>query len=150
MTRFAFSTSAALSLLRLFLMSSLAPAQVGKGSGLWQWTKYDTHHSAIVEVHSGGGSGTGVLISIDEDKALAKGHEGYVLTAWHVVQEDVNAVEPKIKVKFRGQKVGAKGCRVVQYDEQKDVALVWVWVPDGIEPVPVSYTHLTLPTIYSV
>ena len=138
MTRFTFSTSAALSLWCLILMSSSASAQVGKDSGLWQWTEYDTHHAAIVEVHSGGGSGTGVLISIDEDKKIAKGHEGYVLTAWHVVQDDVNAVEPKIKVKFRGQKVGSKNCRVIQYDEHKDVALVWVWVPEGIEPVAMA------------
>ncbi len=138
MTRFAFSTPTVLTFALLLSLASSASAQVGKDSGLWEWTKVAAHHSAIVEVHSGGGSGTGVLISIDEDKKIGNGYEGYVLTAWHVVQEDVNAAKPRIKVKFRKQKVGSKGCRVVQYDEHKDVALIWVWVPEDIKPVPMA------------
>ena len=53
--------------------SSDALAQVGRGSGLWKWTPLADHHSAIVEISSGGGSGTGVLISIDEDKPVKDG-----------------------------------------------------------------------------
>ena len=138
MTRFAFSTYSAIFLSLLAFTSPSAFAQVGKDSGLWEWTEFAPHHGAIVEVHSGGGSGTGVLISVDKDKKVANGYEGYVLTAWHVVQDDVDAVKPKIKVKFKDHKRGSKGCRVVQFNEHKDVALVWVWVPEDVEPVKMA------------
>lgn len=134
MARFSFP----ITLATLLLLCSSLSAQVGKDSGLWEWTPLAPHHSAIVEVHSGEGSGTGVVISIDKDKKIANGYEGYVLTAWHVVQDDVDAKKPKIKVKFRNHKRGAKNCRVVQYDEHKDVALIWVWVPEDIKPVPMA------------
>lgn len=137
MTRFAFSL-AVFSFATFAYFSATADAQVGKGSGLWEWTPFAQHHSAIVEVHSGGGSGTGVLISVDRDKKIANGYEGYVLTAWHVVQDDIDVKKPSIKVKFQNHKRGSKGCRVVEYDEHKDVALVWVWVPEDIHPVPLA------------
>ncbi len=115
--------------------SSDALAQVGRGSGLWKWTPLADHHSAIVEISSGGGSGTGVLISIDEDKPVKDGFEGYCLTAWHVIQDDVES--DKIKVRFRNGR-GAKGCRVVQSNEEKDIALVWTWVPAGVKPAKLA------------
>jgi hypothetical protein len=69
------------------------------------------------------------VIAIDEEKQIKDGHEGYVLTAWHVVEED--AGEGKIKVSYKNG-IGAKKCRIVHADEQKDIALLWVWVPGDI------------------
>ncbi len=110
-------------------------AQVGKESGLWEWTPIADHHHSIVEINSAGGTGTGVVVEIDEDKPLKGGFEGYVLTAYHVVQDDNG--DGKIKVKYRNGK-RARKCRIVHSDEQKDVALLWVWVPDGITCSPVA------------
>ena len=81
------------------------------------------------------GSGTGVLIRVDKSKEIKGGYEGLVLTAWHVVQDD--AVGGKIKVTYRSKR-RAKGCQVVEHDEAKDVALLWVWVPKGIEPAELA------------
>ena len=110
-------------------------AQVGKESGLWEWTPIAQHHHSIVEISSAGGTGTGVVVEIDDSKPLKGGFEGYVLTAYHVVQDDNG--EHKIKIKYRNGKKARK-CRIVHSDEQKDVALLWVWVPDGIPASPVA------------
>ena len=118
-----------------FLLANPVFAQVGKDSGLWQWTDVAPHHQSIVQITSGGGTGTGVVISINKEKPIKDGYEGYCLTTWHVVQDDNGAGE--IKVKYRnGRK--AKTCRVVQHDESKDVALLWIWVPADIEPAKVA------------
>ena len=108
---------------------------VGKGSGLWEWTPYEKYHDTIVEVSTEHGSGTGVLIRVDKSKEIKGGYEGLVMTAWHVVQDD--AVGGKIKVTYRSKR-RAKGCQVLEHDESKDVALLWVWVPKGIEPAELA------------
>lgn len=117
------------------MATSQADAQVGKESGLWKWTPIAEHHHSIVEINSAGGVGTGVVVEIDESKPLKGGHEGYILTAFHVVQDDKG--EGVIKVRYRNGKK-AKKCRIVHADEHKDVALLWVWVPDGIPSSPVA------------
>lgn len=117
------------------IVTSQANAQVGKESGLWKWTPIAEHHHSIVEINSAGGVGTGVVVEIDETKPLKGGHEGYILTAFHVVQDDKG--EGLIKVRYRNGKK-AKKCRIVHADEHKDVALLWVWVPDGIPSSPVA------------
>ena len=108
---------------------------VGKGSGLWRWTPESDYHQSVVEVSTSGGSGTGVLISVDRDKPTNNGHEGYVLTAWHVIQDDIS--NGKLKVTYRNKK-RAKDCLVVQHDQDKDVALLWVWVPSDIKPAKLA------------
>jgi len=108
---------------------------VGMGSGLWKWTPINSYHESIVEVATSGGSGTGVLISVNKDKPIKDGFEGYVLTAWHVVQDDI--VDGSIKVTFRNKR-RARGCRVVQHDEAKDVAVLWVWVPGDVQPAKLA------------
>lgn len=107
----------------------------GKGSGLWKWTPVASYHESIVEVSTSGGSGTGVLISVNKDKPVKDGFEGLVLTAWHVVQDDI--VDGKIKVTYRNKR-RAKSCRVVEHDEAKDVAILWVWVPGDITPAKLA------------
>ncbi len=121
--------SLTMSLVIVFLITLTSNAQVGDTSGLWKWTKKLPHHQSIVEVASQGGNGTGVVINVDQTKPVKDGFEGYVLTAWHVIQDDIE--ESKIKVSFRNGR-RSKGCRVVHYDEDKDVALLWVWVPNDI------------------
>lgn len=108
---------------------------VGQGSGLWKWTPKAKYHDSIVEVSTSGGSGTGVLIKIDKEKKVKDGYEGLVLTAWHVIQDDI--VDGKIKVTYRNKR-RSKGCQVVQYDEGMDVAVLWVWVPSDVEPAKLA------------
>ena len=40
-------------------------AQVGRESGLWNWTDKAPHHQSIVQVTAGEGTGTGVIIGVD-------------------------------------------------------------------------------------
>lgn len=104
---------------------------VGKGSGLWKWTPAAPYHDSVVEVSTSEGTGTGVVIHIDRSKPVKDGFEGLVLTAWHVIQEDIE--DSKIKVTYRNQR-RAKSCQVVDFDKDRDVAILWVWVPDSIPP----------------
>ena len=112
-----------------------ASQPVGMGSGLWKWTPVADYHQSVVEVSTSGGAGTGVLISVNKDKPIKDGHEGYVVTAWHVIQDDI--VDGQIKVTYKNGK-RARGCQVVDHDEDKDVALLWVWVPEGIKPAKLA------------
>jgi len=120
---------------RSMLQPTPIEGKVGMGSGLWNWTPQADHHKAVVEVSTPHGSGTGVLISVNKNKLVKDGFEGYCLTAWHVVQDD--AIDGKIKVEYHNKR-RAKGCKVVQHDEAKDVALLWVWAPKDIEPAKLA------------
>ena len=125
----------------LFLFVANIQAQVGKDSGLWKWTEKDApHHQAIVQVSAGEGTGTGVIIDINTDKRIANGHEGYCLTAWHVIQDNIS--DNSIKVHFRNGR-RAKGCRVVEYDTERDIAILWVWVPDEIKPAKLAVNPIS-------
>ncbi|MFK7769802.1 MAG: serine protease [Mariniblastus sp.] len=105
--------------------------RAGQGSGLWKWTPRAAYHQSIVEVSTSGGSGTGVVIEVNKDKPVKDGFEGYVVTAWHVIRDDIE--DSQIKVTYRNKR-RAKGCKVVEYDEDKDIAVLWVWVPAEIKP----------------
>jgi len=80
-----------------------------------------------------------VLIRVDKSKEVKGGYEGLVLTAWHVVQDDADG--GKIKVTYRNKR-RAKGCQVVEHDDAKDVALLWVWVPKGVEPAELAASSI--------
>jgi S1-C subfamily serine protease len=111
-----------------------ADAQVGKDSGLWVWTQEAIHHQAIVQVSTDDGCGTGVVIGVDKSKPIKDGYEGYCLTAWHIVQ---NVKDNSIKINYRSGR-RAKGCRVVQKDIDRDIALVWAWVPADVTPAKLA------------
>ncbi len=112
---------------------------VGKNSKLWNFTTPSKHHESIVQITSGDGVGTGIVISINEEKRIKNGFQGYCLTAWHVVENDEGKGE--ISVVYRnGAK--AKDCQVVAHDEQADLALVWVWVPEEIKPAKVATSKI--------
>ena len=133
MTRFRITTKV---MAVFFLMAACVQAQVGKETDLWNWTKKNApHHEAIVQVSAGEGTGTGVIISVDHEKKIKDGFEGYCLTAWHVIQDNIG--DSTIKVHYRNGR-RAKGCRVVEYDSERDVALLWVWVPDDIRPASLA------------
>ena len=109
--------------------------QVGRESGLWNWTDNAEHHKSIVQVTAGEGTGTGVIIAVDSSKPIKDGYEGYCLTAWHVVQHHLN--DNEISLTYRnGRK--AKKCKVVQSDKARDVAIVWVWVPNDIPSAKIA------------
>lgn len=102
---------------------------VGTGSGLWDWADSGPHHEAVVEISSAAGAGTGVLITTDRTKLFKNGYIGYVLTAWHVIQNDI--VDGKLKLKYRNS-IETHDCTVMRHSEEKDIAILRVWVPQGI------------------
>lgn len=112
-----------------------ANAQTGKDTMLWEWTQRGKHHDAIVSIISGDGSGTGVIVKVDRDKPVSNGFEGWCLTAWHVVSNDND--QGNIKVEYQNGK-RARRCKVLRHDEQHDLALVWVWVPEGVAAVAIA------------
>lgn len=109
-------------------------AQVGSETDLWQWTNSATHHQAIVQVDAGDGTGTGIVIHVDRSKKIKDGYEGYCLTAWHVVQ---NINSNTIKINFRNGR-RAKGCQVVEKDVERDIAVLWAWIPAEIVPAELA------------
>lgn len=112
---------------------------VGKDTKLWNFTTPSEHHESIVQITSGDGVGTGIVIAINEDKRIKNGFQGYCLTAWHVVENDDGKGE--ISIVYRnGAK--AKDCQVVAHDEQADLAIIWVWVPDEIKPAKIATTKI--------
>ena len=97
----------------------------------WTFTKDAKHHLPIVEVSLDGAIGAGVIIYVDNDKPIADGFEGLCLTAYHVVKEDNH--RRAIKVSYRNGQNSTK-CKILEYDEELDVAVLWVWVPSSIRP----------------
>jgi len=113
----------------LLFSVNIACGQVGRESGLWTWTDSADHHKSIVQVSTVEGTGTGIIISVDQAKKIKDGYEGYCLTAWHVVKENLD--DDNIRILYRnGRK--AKKCKVVVYDKDRDIAVLWVWVPEQI------------------
>lgn len=110
-------------------------AQVGVDTGLWEFVPEREHHQAIVQINSSGAFGTGVIIMVDDAKPHRGGFEGYCLTAYHVVENDDDS--GKIKIKYQNGEA-AKDCRVIAFDKDNDVAIIWVWVPADIKPVSVA------------
>ncbi len=125
----------------LVLLLGPANAQTGKDTMLWEWTQRGDHHNAIVAVLSGQGSGTGVIVKVDNDKPVSNGFEGWCLTAWHVVSDDND--KRAIKIEYQNGK-RAKGCKVIRHDEKYDLALLWVWVPEGIDAVEIAKSPVEL------
>ena len=115
-------------------ISTDAFAQVGKDTDLWDWTQDALHHQAIVRVEAGEGSGTGIIIKVDKSKEIRDGYEGYCLTAWHVVQ-DIH--DNSIKVHYRSGR-RSKGCRIIEQDPERDIALIWCWVPKKVVPAKLA------------
>lgn len=115
-------------------------AQTGKDTLLWEWTEDASHHNPVVQVVCNGGTGTGVIIALDESQTIENGKLGYCLTAYHVVADDKG--QNRVSVVYRnGRK--AKDCRVVAYNEQADVALIHVWVPAELEPAKLANSAIS-------
>lgn len=114
-------------------------AQVGRESGLWNWTDKAEHHKSIVQVTAGEGTGTGVIIGVDSTKQVKDGYEGYCLTAWHVIQHHLNSNEISITY---GNGRRAKKCKIIESDQARDIAIIWVWVPKGIAAAKIASTSI--------
>ena len=110
--------------------ASLCHGQVGSETEHWNWTPPAAHHAAIVKVETESGSGTGVLVHVYKTRPVANGHEGLCLTAYHVVSDSIE--QGSIKVHYQNGKRG-RHCKVVASNKALDVALLWVWVPHGVE-----------------
>jgi hypothetical protein len=118
-------------LIALLIIPTLVVAQdvVGYGTGHWKWTPKAAHHDSIVKVSVDGKLGTGVVVKKNESAPSGNGYLGYVATAYHVVQKDEG--KNKIRIVFRNGKVARKS-RIVEHDEDLDVAILWTWIPADI------------------
>ena len=101
----------------------------------WNWKAVSDLHDAIVKVSLGKAIGTGVIVRVEHHKPSKGGYEGYCLTALHVVESADSDLPIKITYKS-GRR--SKNCSIVHRDQEHDLALLWVWVPDGVKPVPVA------------
>lgn len=123
----------------LFGLTGNISAQVGRDTDLWKWSSAAAHHDSIVQVELNGATGTGVVVGIDQNKPIADGFEGWCLTAWHVVADDKDRRD--IRVFYRNGR-STSNCKVLAFDEENDVALVWVWVPGTIQPAAIAKTSV--------
>ena len=126
--------AAAIAYFAALVASSNASGQVGKDTDFWKWTEDAPHHESVVKVvvddsdGPGKATGTGVLIFINEEKPAGSGFEGYCLTAHHVIETDKG--QRGIHIEYPGGRK-AKRCKVVAKNRERDVAILWVWVPTG-------------------
>ena len=127
-------------LIAIALSLADASAQTGIKTSLWKWTQPASHHNSVVKVETKSGSGSGVLVHIFNTRPIANGYEGLCLTAEHVVGDNVDG---KIKVTYRNGK-RARNCKVISTNEALDVAVLWVWVPNGIAPAPIANADVTV------
>ncbi|MFK7821742.1 MAG: trypsin-like peptidase domain-containing protein, partial [Planctomycetaceae bacterium] len=123
----------------LMLIPAFANAQVGKDSALWQWSADGQHHNAVVEVSLNGATGTGVIVHVNRDKPVGKGFQGYCLTAHHVVEKDESKRE--IQLKYHTGRIASR-CKIVAFDKEHDLAILWVWVPNDIKPVAIAKQNI--------
>lgn len=113
----------------------LSQEVVGTGTGLWNWTDKAPHHDSIVKVSVDGKLGTGVVVARNTAAKSGTGYLGYVATAYHVVKKDEG--KNKIRIVYRNGKIARKS-RIVEYDEELDVAVLWTWVPAEIPVVKIA------------
>lgn len=115
--------------LAVFFKPVLVVGQSNQPIEIWQATATAPHHDSIVKIILKNGTGTGVVVRIDESKPVSDGYLGYCLTAYHVVKED--GFNGNIRVEYRNGR-RATGARTVAFDEANDLALIWVWIPSSI------------------
>ena len=88
-------------------------------------------------VHGGHQCGTCFVVKL-LDAAPDSGQYGYAVTAMHVVADGrMRLLGGPISIEYRSG-VKVQNCRVVASDAERDAALLLVWVPDGVEPIPVG------------
>jgi S1-C subfamily serine protease len=92
---------------------------------------------SLVKVKTPKGSGTGSVVRVLKNKPVADGYEGYVLTAYHVVNESAQSGARDIQIVFPNGRV-AKDCKVVASDIKHDISLIWAWIPQDVAAIEVS------------
>jgi len=120
----------------------------------YEWSEAASHHSSVVRVYvplssDETANAAGVLIHVTNER-VKNGRLGYVLTAAHVIEgystfrSRNGIIYTNISIEFSNGKKSAK-CQVVKIIEEDgsdgsvhDLALIYVWVPDGINPVNIA------------
>ena len=118
----------------------VSSAQIGSETTLWDWSPSAAHHDSVVKVKTDSGVGTGVIVHVFKTRPVAGGYEGLCATAHHVVGD---TEKQTVKVIYRNGK-RAKHCKVVSANEDVDIALLWVWVPRGVEAAPLAPTAVAV------
>ncbi len=113
------------------------PTSVGSANGLWNWTDTGSRHSSVVGIKVGEAFGTGVVLYVDRTSRIDNGYLGFCATANHVVSPASDGAIPITVTYVDGER--SSGCRVVDSNEEVDVAILWVWVPAGIRPAALAH-----------
>lgn len=87
--------------------------------------------SPLVKIITPQGTGTGSVVSILENKPVADGFEGYILTAYHVIAPSAANSKRDISIAYENGRIAEK-CQVVAFNKEADIALIWAWVPEEV------------------
>ena len=144
-----------LTTLLILACCSVASAQVkpavqlakSSGLGLWTYSEEGPHHNSIVKITAPvgqqEGSGTGVVVYVDKDDPVGNGHRGYCMTAYHVVKDAGSRLVIKTQYCVDGRFLTSTKNKVVHFDKELDIALVWTWVPKEVEPVKIAQSPIS-------
>ena len=112
----------------LLFLANTCQAQVGKETNFWQWTPKAPHLESVVRVETPAGNGSGVLFKVDKNQPVGDGYIAYIITAWHVVQD--NLEDQNIGIEYQNGR-RAKNCLVVAHSESYDTAIIKGWAYSG-------------------
>lgn len=139
----------AAALLFVFCLNSTAVAQ-SPAEELWTWTRDAKHLRSVVQISSNGGVGTGVLARVYRDQVEEALSPGFILTAYHILEPREPNPESSNEQNETDSKSGHQSVRIlfvdgtesegrlIEFDQQHDLALVRTRVPDGIEPATIA------------
>lgn len=108
---------------------------VGEKSGYWQFMPRYDFHDSVVAITTSSGSATGVVVKVLDNKPIADGMQGYAITSAHVVKDQLNNQE-SIKIQYINGK--SKNNRIIAIDDEADLALLWVWVPNDVNAIEIA------------
>ena len=135
-----------LAILLLLVFSNISFAQVGKETDLWSWSPEGEHHASLVQISYKDSLGCGVVFRIDKTTPNGSGFNGWVLTAAHVVSDlgasgGLTRASGGVGIQFQNKRK-AKDCKIVAFDSEHDIAILWTWVPEdaavaqiAVEPI---------------
>lgn len=83
------------------------------------------------------GSGVGSCVIVKQEKQSGAGWVGLAVTAHHVVIDNDKAIIPKLRVEYKDGS-SSSSCYVVSTDEETDLAVIRVWMPECMTPAELS------------
>lgn len=114
-----------------FYILFLIPATLN-AEELWHFEEYNPILHSMVKIKTDKGIGTGLIIEVDPTVEVGDGYLGKCITASHVIKDSSN-----IMVYYYNNRA-CKKARILASNDINDIAILWVWIPKGINPVPLA------------